>query len=533
VTLSRRSFIQSGFAAGASLAFGPTFWREALTASADPARIGNGPYGPLGPPDANGIRLPEGFSSRVIAQAGQPVDGTSYAWPNFPDGGSTFPTGDGGWILVVNSENPPDAELPFQPGTGGASAIRFRSDGQIEAAYRILGGTSTNCAGGKTPWGTWLSCEEFRGGRVWECDPSGQRDAMVHPALGVFGHEAACVDDVGKRVYLTEDEMDGLLYRFTPAGYPDLTAGRLEAAVVRGDGSVGWAEVPDPSAARTPTRKQLPSATQFKRAEGIWFDSGFVYLATTADHKVHRYNTVLQQIDLIYDGSALGRDAPLRQVDNVTASPSGDVFVCEDTGESDPLDIGIITPEGEVARFLKVTGPQHTGAGGTISSELTGVNFDPSGTRMYFSSQRGFGTGVTYEITGPFRTARVDRRAPGMRVTVPRTIGMRRFLRRGLPVSILIDEPAQVYVSVSWLRPRRRVRQRRTALARGRRRIRERGAWRLRARPLRGTKSRLKGLRRVPARVLVVAKDAAGNRAVVTRRVLIVRRRRRRRRRAG
>jgi secreted PhoX family phosphatase len=535
VTLSRRTFLQSGLAAGASLAFGPAFWREALTASADPARIGNGPYGPLGPPDANGIRLPEGFHSRVVAQAGQAVDGTGYTWPAFPDGGATFPSGDGGWILVVNSETPPDADLPFQTANGGASAIRFRPDGTIAAAYRILGNTSTNCAGGKTPWGTWLSCEEHRGGRVWECDPAGQRAAAVHPALGVFSHEAACVDEVGKRVYLTEDEGDGLFYRFTPRRYPDLSAGRLEAAIVRADGRVRWAAVPDPSASQTPTRQQVPGATQFRRAEGIWIDSGFVYLATTADHKVHCYNTVLEEIELIYDGEALGRDAPLRQVDNVTAAPSGDVFVCEDTGEDDPLDIGIITPEGEVARFLKVTGQQHTGAGGPISSELTGVSFDPSGTRMYFSSQRGFGTGVTYEVTGPFRTQRVDRRAPGMRVRVPRSIGMRTFLRRGLPVSILIDEPARVYVSVSWVptrpggRPRRRARPRRIVLARGRRSIRRRGGWwRIRARPGRRARMRLRGLRRLQARVLVVAKDAAGNRTLVARRVRIVRRPRRR-----
>jgi uncharacterized protein len=537
MTLSRRSFLQSGLVAGAGLAFGPTFWREALSASADPARIGEGPYGPLGPPDANGIRLPEGFRSRVIAQAGQPVGSTGYAWPSFPDGGAAFPTADGGWILVINSESPPDADLPVQTGSGGASAIRFRADGTIVSAYRVLAGTSTNCAGGKTPWGTWLSCEEHREGRVWECDPTGQRPGVAHPALGVFSHEAACVDDVGKRVYLSEDEGDGFFYRFTPARYPDLSSGRLEAAAVRGDGSVEWITLPDPLATTTPTRKQVSAATQFRRGEGMWFDSGFVYISTTADHKVHRYNTVLEQIEVIYDGSALGRDAPLRQVDNVTASPSGDVFVCEDTGEDDPLDIGIITPEGVVARFLKVTGTQHTGGGGTFSSELTGVNFDPSGRRMYFSSQRGFGMGVTYEITGPFRTESPDRRPPGMRVQVPGTIGLRSFLRRGLPVSVLIDEPAQLFVSVSWLRPRsrraprRRVRRRRIALARGRRRIPQRGTWRLRARPRRGTRARVRGRRRLQARVLVVAKDAAGNRTVVTRRVRIVRRRRRGRRR--
>jgi hypothetical protein len=121
-------------------------------------------------------------------------------------------------------------------------------------------------------------------------------------------------------------------------------------------------------------------------------------------------------------------------------------------------------------------------------------------------------------------------------VRVPRRIGMRTFLRRGLPVSILIDEPAQVFVSVSWLRPRsrraqrRRARRRRIRLARGRRRIRQRGAWAVRARATRGARARLRGLRSLKARVLVVAKDGAGNRTVVMRRVLIVRGRRRRRR---
>src|SRR5918999_2641243 len=109
--LSRRAFIQSGLAGGAALAFGPAFWRGALEASADPARIGEGPYGPLGPPDANGVRLPQGFSSRVIARGGMEVEGTDYTWHIFSDGASTFRTKDGGWILVSNSEVPTAPDL--------------------------------------------------------------------------------------------------------------------------------------------------------------------------------------------------------------------------------------------------------------------------------------------------------------------------------------------------------------------------------------------------------------------------------------
>ena len=130
-------------------------------------------------------------------------------WHIFSDGAATYPTGDGGWILVSN------CEAPAQTG-GGASAIRFSPDGQIADAYRILGDTNTNCAGGPTPWGTWLSCEEIDAGQVWECDPNGQKAAVAHPALGLFNHEAVCVDPDGKRLYLSEDEGDGGFYRFTP-----------------------------------------------------------------------------------------------------------------------------------------------------------------------------------------------------------------------------------------------------------------------------------------------------------------------------
>ena len=341
--LSRRQFVGTGALAAAALAFGPSFWRDALAAPTTP---GAGPYGPLNAPDANGLMLPNGFQLARDRPLGR--SGGRLPVARLPGRAGHLRhrrTGAGSWSRTQSR--------PPRQG-GGASAIEFGPDGSIRRAYRILGDTDRNCSGGPTPWGTYLSCEEWDGGHVWECDPTGRNPAVMRPAMGTFTHESACVDPVGKRVYMTEDEDDGRLYRFTPSNYPDLSSGVLELATVGSDGGVSWQAVPDPSAISAPTREQV-AGTRFAGGEGMWFDSGIVYFTTKKDNKVHAYDTRSGRYELIYD-EATTPGSPLSGLDGITVSRSGDLYLCED---GDDLDVCMITPERVVSRFLTLTGAAH------------------------------------------------------------------------------------------------------------------------------------------------------------------------------
>ena len=371
---------------------------------------GESPYGPLASqPDDNGILLPEGFTSRIVAISGTAPIGASTPWHAFPDGGATFDDGNGGWYYVSNSEVFPNTK----PDAGSVSSLHFDSDGQPLNAIRILEGSNSNCAGGPTPWGTWLSCEENPDGlgRVWECDPTGTRPPVAHPAMGLWRREAVAVDPVDQIIYMTEDHPDGRLYRFLPDDYPDLSKGSVEVCVVNSDDTVTWLPISDPSGSSTPTNQQVPESTNFPGNEGIWFHSGWVYFCTKHDHSVHGINLREMTYQLIWQGrpDELGVEgAVLSGVDNVTVHEvTGDLFVAEDGGN---MELVVITKEGVVAPFLRILNQD--------GSEVTGPAFSPDGTRLYLSSQRGptsstLGSvldtdhdsthiGITYEISGPF-----------------------------------------------------------------------------------------------------------------------------------
>ncbi len=361
-----------------------------------PSGAGGGPayseffssLGELGEPNDFGLRLPPGYTARILAEAGKPVPGgAGYVWHALPDGGATFPLRDGGHVYVSNSE--------VAGGGGGVGAIEFSPEGTVRRAYPICAGTSRNCQGGTTPRRTFLTCEEVAGGLVYECDPHGRRAAVVRPLLGAFMHEAVAYDQTEHVLYLSEDELDGRFYRFVPERVlggvlADLSAGRLEVASMTLSGEVSWHLVPDPQCTGgTPTRYQVSASTAFAGGEGVWWHAGKVYLATKGDDRVWQYDVASQRMSVFYDVRT-ARNPILSGVDALLGATSGEILVAEDGGD---MQVVVIAPNGDLRPLLQLDGQP--------SSEITGIALSPGGGRLYFSSQRGGGQGITYEVMGP------------------------------------------------------------------------------------------------------------------------------------
>lgn len=411
-------------------------------------------------PDSKGyLDLPEGFSYKVISKSGEKMsDGLLV--PGRPDGMGTFLDATGKVVIIRNHENSPTTleHSPFGlnnellsevdldklydsgngtiPGLGGTTTLIYDEEsGEVVDEYLSLGGTYRNCAGGVSPWGTWITCEEDvtkadgkqileDHGYVFEVSMSAKE--MVEPipikSMGRFNHEAVAVDPHSGCVYLTEDRHDGLFYRFIPNEKGNLLAGGLlQALAIRDNNSldtrnwetpivprnesleVFWIDLDDAESPEDDLRYRgfEAGAARFARGEGIWMGDGELFFACT-NGGPENFGQVFKYKLAPKEGAEGENDEPaklelyaesndktvLHMCDNLTIAPWGDVLLCEDNGELNHI------------RGIDKDGNIYTLACNKSSkSELTGLVFSPSGKTLFVNVQEN---GDTVAITGPW-----------------------------------------------------------------------------------------------------------------------------------
>ncbi|MCI0434062.1 MAG: PhoX family protein, partial [Gemmatimonadetes bacterium] len=431
------------------------------------AASGRGGYGPLvRSAECPEFWIPEGFHCRRLSVTTMPsAADPQLIVPPAIDGMAAFPLPNGNVRLIRNHEMSSSAATavpigtrPYDPrAAGGTTSLEVPIEGgasvmdvRVVAEYVSLSGTLTNCAGGPTPWGSWLSCEEAiagpnRGyaqphGYVFEVPASATRevDAVPLKAMGRFVHEAVAVDPVTGIVYETEDAWwiasdpdrapGSGFYRFIP-GQPGrlIAGGRLEMLAI--DGAPGydtiqgqtpgrplpvrWVPIhdPDPAAAEQDAAalfragRELGGA-RFQRLEGCFTGDGGIYFVSTnggdaAAGQVWHYRTVGPEPDtlrLVFESPS---PDVLEGPDNICVSPRGGLILCED-GSAEQYVRGL-TPAGEIVDLVLAPAPLNRPG----PSEFAGATFSPDGRVLFFNVQGGFSfaspeKGATYALWGPW-----------------------------------------------------------------------------------------------------------------------------------
>ena len=439
--------------------------KTALADSAPKMQLAPG-YGPLLPATDKTtgmqlLKLPEGFEYMSYGWAGEIMD-DGLPTPPLHDGMGMIRADERGIVLCRNHEitgdefgtGPVDA-MYDRRGRGGCTNVLFDPDeGKFVRSWQSLAGTVANCAGGTTPWGTWLTCEETVWGPGDKEDESSdpfryERDhgwvfevpaeGLANPApirdMGHFWHEAIAIDERTGIVYLTEDRNTAGLYRYLPNIPGQLASGgRLEMLRIKGvtDARKGvwngevisaekssaifdveWVPIEDPYRAHSPgtndtlgvySQGKQQQATTFARLEGCWYQDGVVYVVSTIGGdaecgQVWAYEPDEERIRLIFESPS---SEILDMPDNVAVSPRGSIVLCEDSYLPVARMRGL-TPDGKVIALadndMQFNGELHDLTGDYRTQEWAGVTFSPDGKWMFVNIQT---PGVTFAITGPW-----------------------------------------------------------------------------------------------------------------------------------
>lgn len=461
--VSRRALLSRSAASGLGITLlGNVGGVLGATAAADPGtgrgRPGPAGYGPLAADPAGRLSLPAGFSYTVVAESGVTRLESGHLTPDDFDGAACFVRhGGSGSVIVINHEiggSEPN-RVPALPGLtyddragGGTTTIEVDKDGKRVREYVSLAGTHNNCAGGRTPWDTWLTCEETeatlaggqRHGYVFEVDPydmDANRDPRPIKALGRFAHESVAVDPHTGAIYQTEDagNPNGLVYRWIP---PDAAlplgkgslraladdAGTLEAMKASRRGAhvadltiatqpgtrfdVSWVGVPDRDATATSVRRQFTGGqvTRSRKLEGMWWGDGGAYFvasfARTSDGSAGQHDGQVWFLDPLAETIELklwfaytpaDQDGDPDGPDTITVSPYGGVILAED-GDGRQHLVGS-TESGET--FLLARNED------AADNEFAGPTFSHDSKTLFVAVQS---PGRVFAIRGPFRKQR-------------------------------------------------------------------------------------------------------------------------------
>ncbi len=451
--LDRRSLLKSGFSAAAGIGLSGLVARNGLAGSALARGEANqaGGYGPLAPAKAQNsgetiLALPEGFSYTVFGQTGSKMS-DGILTPAAHDGMAAFQVR--GKIRLIRNH-----EVRAKPGVsiaGEAASYDPTAGGgtttlEVDPVTRLLlrdhaslSGTLVNCAGGPTPWGSWITCEEtvvgLKPGQVYHKDATVASYAKNHgycfevpvmsdkcekgepiKGMGRFVHEAIAVDPSTGIVYLTEDFGRAGFYRYIPEVPGQLAqGGKLQMMRIKGKPNydtrtgqkalaqfdVDWVDIKDAdpsSATEKPTavyeQGQAEGAATFGRLEGCWYGGGYIYLDSTdggaaKKGQIWRYRPMggeRGELTLLFESpSAEVLDSP----DNLCVSPRGGLVICEDGGGEN--FVRGLTADGRIFDFAKNLLPSN--------SEFAGACFSPDGQTLFMNIQS---PGLTLAVWGPW-----------------------------------------------------------------------------------------------------------------------------------
>ncbi|MDX1655676.1 MAG: DUF839 domain-containing protein [Candidatus Competibacteraceae bacterium] len=442
--LSRRGFIRAMGLGAAGLAVAPLAQFYARTSLGAPA-FGPG-YGPLTPmlpentallPNALSgtplLSLPKGFRYWAHSITGQMMD-DGFPVPADHDGMAAFRGPRNTTILVRNHELSPNQTPPVvvpdhlkfdSAAVGGTTTLVVDSQGRLLRHFASLGGTIRNCAGGPTPWETWITCEENvsvpeSGNKLTQkhgynfevpANATGPVEAVPLVGMGRFNHEATATDPLTGFVYQTEDRGDSCFYRYRPNQYGNLAGGGvLEALAVKGKPTlftgpnmppgepmpVDWVRIEevDPDEDTLRSEAQAKGAAVFVRGEGAWYGNGLIYFVSTSggnagEGQIWAYDPQSDTLKLVVESPG---STVLDNPDNITVAPDGRLVLCEDGGGTDRL-VGV-NSAGELYDIARNE---------FDSSEFAGACFSHDGRFLFVNSQS---KGITFVIEGPWRKGR-------------------------------------------------------------------------------------------------------------------------------